>query len=145
MWVSWYILFLPKLKGKEKPFLEGCKKGNHIARLSLGWYEKTGKSLSFCEIWNNPTSPLFFIRPLTNKHCKTWSSMINLWIASRTCRKSRILLSARPRFNYNYLELSKENVLRNMMLSYWSCFTWKFFMICFHKILKLILKAVIMP
>ena len=27
-------------------------------------------------------------------------------------------VSARPRFNYNYLELSKENVLRNMMLSH---------------------------
>ena len=24
---------------------------------------KTWKSLSFCEIWNDPTSPLFFIRP----------------------------------------------------------------------------------
>ena len=42
------------------------------------------------------------------------------------------------RFNNNYSELSKENVLRNMMLSYWPCFTWKFFMIWFHKILKLI-------
>ena len=60
--VSRYILFLPKLKRKERPFLDGCKKGDHIARLSLGWY-KTWKSLSFCEIWNNPTPPLFFIRP----------------------------------------------------------------------------------
>ena len=80
----------------------------------------------------------FLLDPLTNKHCRTWSSMINLWRDSRTCQKWRILLSARPRFNYNYLELSKENVLRNMMLSHWSCFTWKFFMIWFHKILKLI-------
>ena len=54
-------------------------------------------------------------------------------------------MSARLWFNYNYLQLSKENVSRNMMLSHWSCFTWKFFMIWFHKILKLILKAVIMP
>ena len=36
-WVSRYILFLPKLNGKEKPFLDRCKKGDHIARLSLGW------------------------------------------------------------------------------------------------------------
>ena len=34
--VSRYIIFLPKLKGKERPFLEGCDneaKGDHIARL----------------------------------------------------------------------------------------------------------------
>ena len=87
----------------------------------------------------------FLSDPFTNKHCRTWSSMINLWIDSRICQKYIILLPTRPRFNYNYLELSKENVLRNMMLSHWSCFTWKFFMIWFHKILKLILKAAIMP
>ena len=84
----------------------------------------------------------FLLDPLTNRHCRTWSSMINLWRDSRTCQKWRILLSARPRFNYNYLELSKENVLRNMMLSHWPCFTWKFFMIWFHKILKLIFQMV---
>ena len=27
-------------------------------------------------------------------------------------------VSKAPRFNYNYLELSKENVLRNMMMSH---------------------------
>ena len=42
---------------------------------------------------------------------------------------------ARQKFN-NYLELSKENVLGNIVLSYWPCFTWKFFMIWFHKILN---------
>ena len=31
------------------------------------------------------------------------------------------------------------------MLSHWSCFTWKFFMIWPHKLFKLILKAAIMP
>ena len=74
---------------------------------------------------------------LTNKHCRVWSSMINLWIDSRTCQKYRILLSAKQRYN-NYLELWKENVLGNMMLSHWPCFTWKFFMIWSYKILKLI-------
>ena len=75
--------------------------------------------------------------PLTNKYCRTWSSMINLWIDSRTCQKEkRILLSARQRIN-NYLELSKGSVMWNMMLPHWPCFTWKFFMIRFHKILKL--------
>ena len=62
--VSRYILLLSKLKGKERPFLEGCK-GNPFVRLSpraLGCYKRL-KSLSFCEIWNNPTPPLLFIRP----------------------------------------------------------------------------------
>ena len=75
--------------------------------------------------------------PVTNKHCRAWSSTINLWIDSRTCQKYRTLLSAKQRSS-NYLELSKENVLGNMMLSHWPCFTWKFFMIWFHKIFKLI-------
>ena len=29
----------------------------------------------------------FLLDPLTNKHCRTWSSMINLWIDSRTCKE----------------------------------------------------------
>ena len=82
---------------------------------------------------------MFFIRPLTNKHCMTWSSMISLWINCRTHQKYRILLLARQSPNNN-LELSKENVLGNIMLSHLPCFTWKFFMIWFHKILKLIFK-----
>ena len=51
-WVPRYILFLPKLKEKERPFLEGCKKGDQIAILyaiTLGWY-KRWNSFSFCEI-----------------------------------------------------------------------------------------------
>ena len=64
-WVSRYILFLAKLKGQREAFLEGFKKEGHIVRLpprALGCH-KRWKSLSFCEIWNNPTPPLFFIRP----------------------------------------------------------------------------------
>ena len=80
------------------------------------------------------------LNPLTNKDCRTSISMINLWIDSRSCQKCRILLSARQTSN-NYLEPSKENVLRNMMLSHWPCFTWKFFMIWFHKILKSIFQT----
>ena len=30
---------------------------------------------------------LCFLFGLTNTHCRTWSSMINLWIDSRTCQK----------------------------------------------------------
>ena len=37
--------------------------------------------------------------------------------------KVKNLLSAKQKFNNNYLDLSKENVLRNMMLSHRPCFT----------------------
>ena len=62
--------------------------------------------------------PCFLLGSLTNQHCGTWTSMINLWIDSRTSQKL-IILSTRPRFNYNYLELFKESVSRNMMLSHY--------------------------
>ena len=59
------LCFLAKLKGKGRPFLEGPKKFSHIARLparALGCHKRR-KNLSFCETWNNPTPPLFFITP----------------------------------------------------------------------------------
>ena len=64
-WVSRYILFLAKLKGRGRPFSKGARRGGHIVRLpsrALGCH-KTWKSLSFCEIWNNLTPPLLLIRP----------------------------------------------------------------------------------
>ena len=149
--MSRYILFLVNPKRRGRPFGRVNERwGGRIVRLpprALGCY-KRWKSLSFCELWNNPIPPLLLIRPysilsllccllVTNKYCRTWSSMINLWINSRTYQKYRILLSSRKKSD-NYLELSKENVFRNMMLSHWQGFTWKFFIIWFHKILKLI-------
>ena len=122
-----------------KAFFGGCKKGCRILRLpprAISCH-KRWKSISFCEIWNNLTLVCSLLGSLTNKHCRVWSSMINLWIDSRTCQKYRVLLSSRQRSN-NYLELSKENVLGNMMRPHWPCFTWKFFMIWFYKIPKLI-------
>ena len=145
-WISRYILFLSKLKGKERPFWKGAimeRRGTTLQDYNLVdiRHEKVSSFVKFEII----LSLLCFLQdPLTNKHCRNWSSIRNLWIDSRTCQNWIILLTARPRFNYNYLELCKENVLRNMMLPHWSCFTWKFFMIWLHKILKLILKAAIM-
>ena len=55
---------LTQTEGERKAFLERVKKGGHIVRLSpraLDWYIRW-KSL-LCEIWNNPTPPLFFFRP----------------------------------------------------------------------------------
>ena len=86
-WLSRYILFFPKLKWKA--LFGGCKKGHRIMRLSskvLGCH-KRWKFLSFFQIWNNPTPPLFFIGTLTNKHYRAWSSMINLWVDFRTYKK----------------------------------------------------------
>ena len=118
---------------------EGGKKG-------LFWKgARRGTTLQDCHLFDMTWKVSPFVKfEIIISHYRTWTSMINLRIDSRTCQKQRILLSARPRCNYNYLELSKENVLRNM-LSHWSCSTWKFFMIWFHKILKIILKASIMP
>ena len=50
---------------ERKAFFGGRKKGDHIMRLrprALCCHRKW-KSLSLCKIWNNRTSPLFFIRP----------------------------------------------------------------------------------
>ena len=55
---------LSQTEGKERSFLKGYKKGDHIVRLyqrALGCC-KIWKSLSFCEIGNTTTSPLFLIR-----------------------------------------------------------------------------------
>ena len=64
-WVSSYILFLLKLKGRGRLFFEGCKKDDLIMRLPprvLGCHKRL-TSLAFCKIWNNHTPPLFSIRP----------------------------------------------------------------------------------
>ena len=55
---------LDQTERERKVLFGGCKKGDHIVRLcprALGCC-KIWKSLFFCEIWNNPTPPLFFIR-----------------------------------------------------------------------------------
>ena len=135
--MSRYILFLAKLKRRGRPFKERAKRwitrwDYHQEHLVVIKDEKVRPFVKFEVIL-----PLLccLLDPLTNKHCSAWSS-ITLWIDSTTCQKYSILLSARQRSN-NYLGASKENVLTNMMLSHWPCFTWKFFKIWFPKILKL--------
>ena len=48
----------------------------------------------------------FLLDHLTNKHCKTWSYMINLWIDFRKYQNYKMLLSAGQRPTIN-LEPSK--------------------------------------
>ena len=71
LWVSRYILFLSKLKRRVRPFLEGARRG-----VALWDYPQEHlvvnidkKSLSFCEIWNNPTPPLLLIKTLYIQGC----------------------------------------------------------------------------
>ena len=85
-WMSRYILFLAKLKGRGRNFLKGARRG--------------------ATLWNYPQEHLVVIRDerfspfvkfemilsllcvllesLKNKHCRTWSSMIIFWIDSKT-------------------------------------------------------------
>ena len=136
-WVSIYFLFLAKLNRKGKIF-DGARREAALwdysqEHLVVIKYEKVCPFVKFEIIL-----PLIccLLDPLTNKHCSAWSSMINLWIDSRTCQKYITLLSAKQKSN-NYLELSKENVLGeccHMILSHWPCFSWKVFIISFHKI-----------
>ena len=88
-WVSRYILILAKLKGIGSPFWDGARRGATLwgysqEHLVVIKDEKVSPFVKF-EIM----LPLlcFLLDPLTNKHCRTWSSMINLWIDSRTCQK----------------------------------------------------------
>ena len=60
-----HTMFLDQTEGERKAFLGASKEGSRIVRLpprALGCH-KSRKNLSFCEIWNNPTPPLFFITP----------------------------------------------------------------------------------
>ena len=88
-WVSRYILCLAKLKGRGKPFLKGARRGITLwgypqEHLVVIRNEKVSPSVRFKGIL-----PLlcFSSDPFTNKHCKTWSSLKNLWIDSRTYQK----------------------------------------------------------
>ena len=74
---------LCKLKRRGKPLLDGAKRGAAL------WYypqehlvvirdEKVSRFVKFERI----ILLLCFLLDLTNKHCRTWSSMINLWIYS---------------------------------------------------------------
>ena len=87
---------------ERKVFFGGCKKKvGRIVRLSpraLGCH-KRWKSLFFCKIWIIVLLLCCLLDPLINKHCRARSSTINLWVNSMTCRKYRILLSARQRSN----------------------------------------------
>ena len=98
-----YVLFLAKPKIRERPFLEGARRG-----AALWDYPKEHlvviKDERIC-----PFVKFEIIRPLLCSFLDPL--MINLWIDSRTCQKYRIMLSARQRSN-NYSELSNLKLLK---------------------------------
>ena len=140
------IYALPyQTEGEKKAFSETGKKKNilwHFPQEHLVII-RDEKVCPFVKFEITLPHICFLLNFLTNKHYRTWSSVINLWIYSRICRKLSILLSARQRSD-NYWERFKENVLGNMLMSYWPWFTWNFFMTWFHKMLKLTFKSAVM-
>ena len=86
-WVSRYILFLAKLKRRGRTFSEGARRGPHCEitpeHLVVIRDEKVTPFVQFEII----LPLLFSLDPLTNKHCRTWGSMMNSWIDSRTYQK----------------------------------------------------------
>ena len=89
-WVSRYILFLAKLRGEENLSWRFQEGGLHWLwdypqeHLVVIRDEKVSTFVKFEIIL-----PLlcFLLGPLTSKNCKTWSSMTNFWIDSRTYQK----------------------------------------------------------
>ena len=86
--LSSYVLLLTKLKGGGRLFLEGARWGVTLRdylqeHLGVTRDEKPSPFVKFEIILPH----LCFLLDLTNKHCRTWSSMINLCIDSRTCQK----------------------------------------------------------
>ena len=86
--VQVYSLF-GQTQGEREAFFEGCNMGGHIVGLPPKALvcqrdEKVSPFVKFEIIL-----PLlcFLLSSLTNKHCRPWSSMINLWIDSRTYQK----------------------------------------------------------
>ena len=101
--VARYILILAKLNGRGRPFSKDAKRGatlwHYLQEHLVGVRDE---KVSFCEIWDNPTPPLFLVELLTSKHCRTWSKldMINLnswidsvhWVISSLPQKHHLLV-----------------------------------------------------
>ena len=64
-WVFRYILFLPKVKGRGRPFFRGARSGTALWDYHQEYLLVVirDEKVCFCEIWNNPTPCLFFIKP----------------------------------------------------------------------------------
>ena len=89
--LSVQVYFLLGQTEGERPFLEGARRGTTLQdypqeHLDAIRDEKVSPFVKFEIIL-----PLlcFLLDLLTNRHSRIWTSMINLWIDSRTCQKSK--------------------------------------------------------
>ena len=107
-WLPRYILFLAKLKRSGRLFLEGAGRWVALWEYHQEYLAviKDERVCPFVKIKTILHPHFYLLDPLTNKHCRAWSSTINLWIDSSTCEKYTILLSARERSN-NYVRAFK--------------------------------------
>ena len=95
--------FLGQTEKERKTFLGGCKKGDCIERLPQEHSLMIIYAKVFC----------YSLDSLSDKHCKIWSSMINLWINSGPVKSTE-----------SCCQQGKGLII--------------FFMILFHKVLKVI-------
>ena len=91
-WVSNYIIFLTNWRGEEGLFWR-VQEGGPDCEITIWVGEdllviKDEKSSLFVKIEIIPPLLCFLLDPLTNKHRRTCSSMICLWIDSRTSKES---------------------------------------------------------
>ena len=156
-----YILFLTKLKGERRPFwsIDLSSKLSLTSWGNVDYYKSIHHPIPHS--WEHPgnfqnksvSSPfswvsryIFFLAKLkrrgrpsledARRGAKLWDYFQEHLFVITDEKVSPFVKFENP--TNSYLELSKENVLGNMMLSHWPCFTWKFFMTWFHRILKLI-------
>ena len=84
-----YILLLPKLKGEGRSFWSEQAWNKNLVVM------RDEKVCPFVKFELILLLLCCLLYSLTNKDCRAWSFMINLWIESKTCQNYRILLSAR--------------------------------------------------
>ena len=103
--MSRYIIFFTKLKRRGMPFWEGARRGGATLWDYLQEHLVVIKEEKACPFVKLEIILLLLccsLEPLTNRRCRAWSSMINLWIDSRTCQKFRILLFASKGLTITY-------------------------------------------
>ena len=90
--ISFHLSFqifslLSQTEGEINIFFERVQ-GGRIVRLSREHLVviRNEKSYSVVKFEIILPLPCFLLEHLTNRHCRRWSSMINLWIDSRTCK-----------------------------------------------------------
>ena len=119
---------LGQTEGEMKIFLEGARKRARGAYCAHYLQEhlvviRDWKVSPFVKF--EIILPLFFflLYPLTNNHCRSWSSIINLWIDTRTCQKlARVYFALVPPsyfMKWNHYFSACENLPNS------SCHFWK--------------------